>query len=180
MPAKGDKRQIKLNGQRVEAEYIGKGQFSTCYRIDDKVYSFTKNDPSKELVNLFCDNNIHLPALHLFESHDDYIQVYEMPFYNKLTKDSEPAWSQYKALKSLWEGIPVPWKAPQDWHKDKVQKFQNLVNASDLPSSLKDAIDQLCSNSYNYDRILFEFSPRNLGLDDQGNLVLLDVIFQAP
>ena len=180
MPAKGDKKQIKLNGQKVEAEYIGKGQFSTCYRIGNKVYSFTKNDPSKELINLFCDDNIHLPALHLFESYNDYTQVYDMPFYDKLTKDSEPAWSQYKTLKSLWEGIPTLWKAPQDWHKEKVQKFQDLVNASGLPESLKDAINQLCSNSYNYDRILFEFSLRNLATDEQDNLILLDVIFKAP
>lgn len=97
MPAKGDKRIIKVNGQAIEAEFIGKGRFSTCYRVEDKVYSFTKNDAAKELINLFCNNNQHLPALNLLEDHG-HICVYEMPFYFKLTKDNETAWKQYRAL----------------------------------------------------------------------------------
>ena len=47
-----------------------------------------------------------------------------------------------------------------------------------MADELRDALDVMIENAKNYgEGITFEFSPRNLGLDDQERLVLRDVLY---
>lgn len=177
---RGDKRTIEIDGQKFEAEYLGKGMFSTCYRVENTVYSFTNNDPGKEILNLWVNDSPHTPKL---ERHDDKgdKQVYSMPYYRTLNS-GDPAWEHYKKLKRLLDNSrKIEFGKPLGLIlQDNLTRFQDAIENSDLPKELKEAVCDIVSACFNYDKVNIEFAPRNLGVSENGNLILRDIIFKVP
>ncbi len=181
---KGDFVQFKYNDYEkgeltLTGEYLGKGSFSTCFKVDSLVYSFVRTDKdhvdySKEAISQWAEENPHIPE---FKNVGDFKngEVYTSPLYNELTKKNKQAWSQYKLIASL---------ANKNLRYNK--KGYNLFINREFIDSLKDVISDEIFNALhilndamsNYgDFYMMEFPKRNLKVNDEGNLILLDVFF---
>lgn len=190
------------NGDTVMLEYLGAGMFHTCYldTTTKKVYSVTKDrrgidgaeDYSKEILShptTGCDPSPHIPPVEYVGDLDGSDRrVYRMPVYQKLrAKINQDAWFYLKRLKQArqdaWSAV---YSEQVNSRKMRVTDIGILVNQSvielmdapGVPQSLKDALDSLCDAASNYGAsYVFEFSPRNVMVDENGTLILLDVLF---
>ncbi len=183
----GDVRAIEVDGERFAAEYLGRGAFATAYkRRDGRVFLFVRDgtDYSKECL-AGCDSNPHLPEV---KRHDEtyirgrYFQVYSMPYYRKLTAADGEAWAHYRALAAARE-VAVPrytYERPlSSWGLYLIQDVLDATRG-EVPESLTRALQDLMDNAANYGcGMTCEFVRRNLGVGEQGQLVLRDVLFDA-
>lgn len=163
-------KKIQLDGNWIEAEYIGKGLFSKAYRHGDRVILLTKNDYSKEAVSLFADTTLkHLPAI---ERHENFgvFQVFSMPFYRPLTKRDYPeAYEQWMELRNT----PTPTIGLHNAY-GWIEK-----NEGGMRESLQTALRELVYAYSNYDvedHLLLEFNKSNVSVNDVGDLVLRDCL----
>ncbi|AGO47451.1 hypothetical protein Phi19:3_gp047 [Cellulophaga phage phi19:3] len=150
---------------------IGKGLFSTAYMQEDKKTVVLKStDYIKEcMANNWFPESKHLPQIEIIEQY-----LYKMPLYNRpksLKNNLKP--SQYKIYKEL-RGLSIGFIENRHhlmdaWHKE----FDKITNKT-IRNLLKECLDA-CAN-YGSD-IQFEISPRNVAIDNKGNLILLDCFF---
>lgn len=165
------------SGEIVQVERIGKGRFSTAWRSGETVYLKTSDaDYSKEIMSVLAEDsprNRHLPECK-FLSHDDgQFKWYVMPFYKPLTAKNKQAWDDFKALSKVSEEHNS-YKAEA---ADIRQNFQDEVLASNFSQEIKDAVVQLCDAAANYGDYSIEIARRNCAVDTDGNLILLDPLF---
>jgi hypothetical protein len=182
---------MKFNN--MPASQIGKGKFSTAYRVDntDIVYILTKtqndtaNDNTKEIYTHI--ESIHVPYMstvdtEVYMPRIGFCNVYESRYYAPLTAASKIAWRDYNALKKAWNHIFD--ESRELLHRNDMlyaicgnfiaylEKNQivsaELIRALELIESWSSAFGP---------NFLFEFSPRNLKVDSHGNLILLDIVF---
>jgi hypothetical protein len=162
----GKLRTIGLDGMLVNAEYLGKGLFSTAYRFGDTVILLTDGDSSKEAISLFADQSLkHMPQIKRHEDWKQY-QVFTMPYYRPLTKKEFPkAYATWKLLPSL------------------LSKGEHILAWIDneengLPVELAEAMRELanCFANYNWDTMFMEFNKANVSVDQNGELVLRDCL----
>lgn len=174
--------------ETIEAEFIGRGSFATCYRVDSMVYSYVnhgrvESDYSKEAISEFAsDDNIHIPQIKKLGDYETGLNsgiLYSMPFYEKLTASHVTAWKQYNTLKSAWNKNNVYGsKGNLSWYEWNVKLIESLRgNISESIIEALESINDACSN-YGLD-YRFEFPKQNLKVDSNGNLILLDVIFNV-
>jgi len=172
--------------ESIDAVFIGRGAFATCYRVDSIVYSFVNTsgrhvDLSKEAVAYFTDEeNIHIPKIEKLGDYDkgvkDYGIIFKMPYYEKLTASHKIAWNQYKTLKSAW--YKANKKDSESWFDFNCHIIESLRgNISESIIDALESINNACTN-YSLD-YKFEFPTANLKVDSSGNLILLDVIFNV-
>jgi len=76
---KGQYKRLRIPTNRfgesieIDSEYLSKGEFATCYKSGEWVYSFVKNgekesDYSKQAIAVFVDNkNPHIPNFERLE-----------------------------------------------------------------------------------------------------------------
>lgn len=176
---KGQIKNIVINSEKIAAEFLGAGSFSTAYKYNEDVYIYTKvgnnnTDYSKMAIAEWADlDNQHMPQIEKIDSNDDNYYLYRMPFYYPLTAKSCKAWNEYKKLKSAWYNSSD--------NRFGYIRNQNIINEcynQNVDSSIIDALESINNACTNYDDCyFFEFSPRNLAIDESGNLILLDVIF---
>jgi hypothetical protein len=168
-------------GAKIELCFLGKGMYHNCYvdREQEFVYSVpiqknpakgTVEDISKEIMAFAWGSNQtnqHIPAVDRIGWLNDEIPVYKMPFYPPLTAAWEEAWTQLKFLNSFEPA-------------DKSLLYENAELASKWPK-LAEAMDTIIHTAWDYgqyaDPWFLEFPKRNLRVDKDGNLVLLDVLF---
>lgn len=178
---------MRINNQEVVK--IGQGQFTSAYRVPDSdvVYLLSKvnnttNDYVKEIYTHI--QHPHIPVMEtlyreVYFSRMGYRNIYKTRYYNPLTAQSTTAWAHYKTLKNTWERIRTSkYKKPDNWYQYMGDFIDTLRDEQSVPNSIIDALDLLYSWVTAYgSNFLLEFSPRNLKVDDHGNLILLDIIF---
>lgn len=180
---RGDSKTIKVDGKPIDTTYLGKGMFCTAYRRVDngRVIVFSiDGEHSKELLSM-CGKMPHIPDVSRIDGSADDQYAYEMPYYEPLTTKSKVAWKQYKALEV----------ARQEAYKKYVTLSRPLylcgydlnyhvTQIADIPDDLRDAIKEIADWGCNYgEEYVFEFAKRNMCVDEDDRLVLLDPIFNS-
>ncbi len=175
---KGTQTTITVNGKELEAIFLGKGQFSKAYRVGDFVYTFTKNDYSKEAVSMWAIENEHTPTIERIQIIDDNTHIYRMPYYEPLNaKDHPTAWAIRKELQNVKTQYFWDFARQHNnyWGFDLSNKVIECANVSD---TIKECLQSMIDAFMNYDvNPCFEFPKRNLAVDDKGNIIFLDVLF---
>jgi len=176
-------KQITLpDGKRIQAQFLGAGAFAKCYLAQDGfVYSIVKNgqkesDYSKQAVGEWADSdNLHIPEIEFLGEDDNNCLIYKAVYYqNKLTAAHSSAWAEYKTLKRIWM---------DNINFDRLGFVQNnkiidLARAAGVKESICDALQSISDSCRNYGDFYFlEFRTCNLKVNDAGELILLDAIF---
>jgi hypothetical protein len=180
---------FKEDYKMIDARFIGRGAFATCYRDNDTVYSFIKtngdnSDYSKEAIALFA-NGKHIPQIEKLGGNvDESGLVFKMPFYNRLNNTNPEAWRQARTLIRIWKRMGYKQQGESGYeYNNRVIEFVRMEAIENDDSTLDEIADDLesiknaCSN-YD-DTYVFEFAVRNMKVNDDGTLILLDVIFNA-
>jgi hypothetical protein len=183
---RGDTRTITVDETKIEdAEYLGRGMFCTAYRVLDTVYCFVKDCYMKEAISGI--DQPHVPNITRHESTDEF-DVYSMPYYGPLRAAHKTAWAQYKMLDRAWD--EARYRAYEEL-KDTSQQFRaedhnymvndcmvETLRSWGADDDLVSAIEQMNYAASNYGSdITYEFGVRNLGVDQDGRLVLRDVLY---
>lgn len=178
------------DGNTVAVEKLGKGHSTQAYRgVDGWAYLFVKpdaRDPAKDvLVDLTARLGEDAVLHHPFAVHIPWIEhvgwagktlVFREPLYLKLAKGSSAA-KQARALAKLDVNVGAH-KFTVDYKRAQVDAVAALATAGKIPQSVADAVAHMSEFLEDYgDGWVFEFPPRNLAQDADGNLILLDVIF---
>lgn len=181
----GDIKRIKiLNGWGeefpIDARYLGRGAFATCYEADGFVYSFVKandahnhTDYSKEALSEWA-SGLNVPEFEKMGIMEDGRALYKSPLYNPLTPKNKVAWNQFRILESAWKKTSYK-KFGYEFNYTLIDSVRDV-----LPIELIESLESINSACSNYgDSYYFEFPRRNLKIDSNGNLILLDVIFNS-
>jgi hypothetical protein len=172
------------DGTKLQAKFLGAGAFARCYLAEDGfVYSFLKMDTrefdfSKEGIALFstCENS-HMPKIESLGEDDEENRVYKSEYYpNKLTTKNKQAWRDYKLLAQIAKESIIN----DGMHKGYDTNVKIITKARELglKESILEALESINVALTNYDlTYCFEFRPCNLKVSDDGELILLDVIF---
>lgn len=183
---RGDKVYIKLDDKKHLAIFLGQGDFSKAYLIQTNKgpYVITYGDDcTKEVIALWGDkSNPHVPKIWRYDTN-----IYLMPYYKPLTKEYRVAWNQYITLKKVLEAVRRSYinrVGINDYRKDDgyrvIDEFITFLcsHQKNINSALCDALKDICDTCTNCgSNIMFEFAPRNLGVDNKGRLVLRDIVF---
>lgn len=171
--------QTQLNRHTVDlksAESVKRGRFTHCYMFHNYAILYSI-DILKECSALYSfteyADNPHLPEIDFFDGLNNW---YIMPKYFPLTKEYPKAWQQYRALQKLLSVHRDMFFENLNYTTDKCYKFAEIVKDYDekLGEALAAIVDNVSNGS---DNLMFEFQNRNLAVDNDGNLILLDVIF---
>lgn len=174
------------NGDAVEVRRLGKGRYTEAWKAPDNVVYLKVKDGeySKEiLANLTAskqNNTFHIPQCVHVSNEDVGFRWYKMPLYFPLTASNKRAWSDFKALSKMREEagqIQMREMSKNFMAFDINNEFNDLVQASDLSPSIKEAVDLLVNEAVNYGEYLIEITKKNCAVDDCGNLILLDPLF---
>ena len=185
--------------ETLKVRKLGKGMFTVAYVTTElptpRVFLEVRDDRSGDwskaaLSDIYDgdDTNVHIPKVQRVGYTADKT-VYEMPLYNApLRKGNSPkAWEQYKVLKKCWDqgrqqlvqrlGY-IKASSPYNGHKIMDSVVECAERNPEMPDSLLDALREIKGTIQNYgSEYSFEFSPRNLATDDDGNLILLDTTY---
>lgn len=165
----GETKILVIDGKDVASHYIGRGMFCTAYRSGNRVYLLCKGDWSKECISMFCDKSIqHMPNIVRHEAIAELPdhQIYSMPFYRRLTKRDYPkAYAQWRTLPTVIRS-----------YSEASQYIDSEQN--NTPSSIRECIRELIEAFCNYDidTMMLEFNRANLGVDENGELILRDCL----
>lgn len=188
---KGDIKNKSVAGEIIPCSFLGKGMFCQAFRRLDtgRVLCFCKEDFTKEILTWDQCKLPHIPDVTRVDRMDDADYIYEMPYYEKLTASNKAAWSAYKALDAAWEqgrrkAIGKGAKTNQSFHAlgADINRYtiEAAKTAGNVPEAIIEALEAIADSASNYGQhYTFEFAPRNLKVDADGNLILLDVIFDA-
>lgn len=167
---------------------VGKVILLTMSGCNDKelLWMAANDHVNDELPRSSSNRNPHLPEitrLGMMVAPDDRT-VTMMPHYKAPLRkaDSAQAWKDLTWLKRAWAEIlnartfttGSPKKFGSDFTYALVQRLAAEQPKSELVAALTSLHDHACNYGHDY---FFEFSPRNLATDEQGNLILLDVIY---
>lgn len=182
---RGDVRTVKASGETQQASYLGKGMFCTAWRLVNEpqtVWCFCGEDTSKEIL-ASCDPLPHIPVVQRIDSMEDADYIFSMPFYHPLKSANKEAWAQYRALAVALEEADrqqAPQRMKRAWYDGGYNTREYVAENAQVKEPVKAAIREIADQCCNYgDEYTFEFSPRNLAVDDNGELILLDIVFNA-
>lgn len=185
---KGDFKTIELPGKwtgesvKIYAQFLGAGAFAKCYKYGESVYSYVKDgkresDYSKQAIaGLRNLKNCHIPDIENLNNLENFDgQVYKSKFYNDLTNKSINAWNQAKILKKVWRNHEIG--LHETGYTDNLILINEFKNAG-INENIINAIDEINTACHDYGEDYYmEFPTRNLKVDESGNLILLDIIF---
>ena len=189
-------RLVSPNGTVKAVKRIGKGTFATVYRMVDaqeklgKVVIEVPDDiyDKEILAEVYRQQegrkNPHLPRI---ESLGDtrsgklYLsEFYKMP----LRKGDTKNWKDYQALRACWEEALKNVRGRHNYRAfmysghEVLHETVKCSKKHKVKKSIRDALGELRDWAANYgSSYTFEISPRNVGTDAKGNLVLVDVLF---
>lgn len=180
---------LNIEGQCHRVKRIGKGRFTEAWKNSRSVYLITRErswgtDYSKEIYTGV--GSIHVPRItYLGMLNGQEARVYKSPFYFRLTAKNKIAWAQFKELVRLNEQAWNNHRAECDAREhddacgsDVRQELIELVRASSLPCSIRNALVELHNRAYSYGHgYTFEFRKGNLGVTKSGTLIFIDVLF---
>jgi hypothetical protein len=182
---------IQVNSPRDElitlnARFLGEGLFAKCYLAEDsKVYSFVSSNATREVdyskmaVAEWADSdNPHIPEITKNGEYDtgaDYGNIYSMPFYNNLNASYKVAWRQFKHIMKVWDSMF--WEFRNSPYDKNYEFINRLREAGELPESIIDAFESIMNACANYgSEYGFDLGKVNFSVDNDGNLILRDVI----
>lgn len=150
---------------------IGKGAFTKAYLLDDGRVQLHTCCPIKESMawGWFPDSKL-FPKLTYVD-----VGVYEMDYLTRVTAPkrqlNEASYKLYKALQLVYGDYDAI---------DYFSIYKSLEKHLEGFKELEEVLEALdaCSN-WGTD-IGFEISPRNISVDDKGNLILADCFFHRP
>ena len=174
----------------VPLKAIGKGMFSKIYRQDTpdahgtlgRVIAVVGEDTwDKQIVSeahKLLPDNPHLPAVERLGTLTDGRMVYAMPHYTAPYRKGNAKPGDHKAYLAIKECV-AGWVVR---HDDVPLEFARLkldcIRAAGIAPAIVEAVEALVDTASNYgDEYNIEFSPRNVATDAQGNLILLDLLF---
>jgi len=161
-------------GEVVSAQFLGKGTFAQAYQAGKDVYVLVRDCFMKESIALFADKIPHVPDIEYLGMLDSGAQVFKMPFYEKLRKKHAEAWSHYRTIMAVREEMILERpRGLQEDLRDTVEKLQGRV-----PDALVRAFETIIEASLTYEETMLDLGPRNLAVDSDGCLILLDILFQ--
>lgn len=177
---------------KVKLIKIGSGHFSTAYTTAQLDRCYIKSRcMSKEAYSLgFSEESTLYPKvgkvydldLPLTErEEDDGFNWYVMPLYKKVTAPSKQLkWNDlaiYKALRAMQKGLIYHSFKKSVYGLDVIREgFGSLDLDESIKDQLHELLDQVC-NGVDTMSVRFEISPRNIALDGDGNMVLLDCFY---
>ena len=168
-------------------ERLGAGTWCTAYRdvsSPETVYLRVKPGDSSKHILSDCDGS-HIPQLErIGMSGDD--DIWRTRYYERLSAKHKAAWSQYRRLSKenmaarvanmhqAWNSGP---RSSVDWgYAAMVDTVSRMDGTADR--TLQEALQAIVDSAANYGQsYTFEFAPRNLAVDGDGTLILLDPIF---
>ncbi len=171
------------SGDTAPLRQIGKGAFATVYEVvgkPDRVVAIVpdcKQDFSKELLARIWEDergNPHIPYVRRLGSLPDS-EAFVMPRYQvPLRAANKVAWADYRTLERCWRGLH--WADRQFGYvaMEKVLECAEGVVSPEVFEALETLRDYASDYGSDY---TFEFAPRNLGVDKNGTMILLDVVF---
>jgi len=192
---------IPEHGPSIKLEKRGEGTFSKVYSVpgdESRVVIFTPHGvwDKEATADAYFDSegtNPHVPACVKLGELEEW-NAYAMPRYTMpLRAKFSHAWDQYRQLEECARRArnlifdKYGWqRQPPDAHgyERSWEILQCARGESDyetyLPDTLVEALDLMIGAATNYgSQMGIEFSPRNLGTDAKGNLVLVDLIFDV-
>lgn len=164
---------------------LGKWTWTTFYE-NEWVYYIRTRDYTKELYdvsNWFRRNYSdfkYFQNLKFIEIDNQWRKIYSTIFYEPLKASHTVAWSQYKALKENLQEVD---KWQQSWNTnnsiDKCWQFIALIKEDQrIPTDMVNEIELHVEAICNYTSVpCIEISPRNLKVQENGELMLLDIFF---
>lgn len=195
--------QLRIDGKQVikGLTKLGQGAFTYAYQVesshslltanklsgllslcDDGVALVASCDPLKDLYTMgwleplsedAFGSQVVFPFFELIDYFDDgNYRLYAGVKYHKFSKKtaSASAWRAYRGLRDLLNGYSC---------EELSNKFSK-ENPNRYDGGLCEWIVSVCDEARNYgDDIRVEISPRNVALDDYGNLVLLDIFYST-
>jgi len=182
-------------GNPWPCEYLGKGHFSTCWKSTNTigervVFTLTNSeDYGKEILARTInasdlDKRKHLPVVKREGDLNDKT-VYKMPLYSKLTAKHKMAWAQAKMLRTLFDQVRREFLNNCNHEYEHLYRYRSIEICQEfvnqlVPGQLADALQALLDTMCDYgSSMLFEFPTRNLCVDSEGRLILLDIIFDT-
>jgi hypothetical protein len=184
---KGDPYVLKLTNETLLTHFLGKGHYCKAYRFMDTVYCVVVEDEYMKdvIAEWVCEENPHLPKIERLEDitikGKDY-KIYTMPYYENISANHRLAWNILKALEAAVEKVE-----PKYWFSKPMACYglyfnQDVIKEAKgkVPESVTDGLTILNDAASNYGSgITFEFGKRNIGVDNHGNIVFRDIIFDA-
>jgi DNA repair protein RadC len=179
----------------IRVKQIGKGAFTTAYVEVDaptpRVFLVASDEVvDKELLAAAHDEapqNPHLPRVEKFGYTSDDQTVYVMPLYRAPLRkaDSPEGWRDFSLLKKCreqaWSEVSKSARglgAMTHRGYDVNEATLACAEASGVRPAVLEALRALVDTASNYGASqVFEFAARNLATDAEGNLVLLDPLF---
>lgn len=187
------KEKIKIGDQTVNVKPIGRGAFKSVFRVYDDNQVLTdrvlilsnggltgKNDDTLEAFTM-CDESIFLPKMEKLGYTENFGMLFETKFYRKFLKVNvkKDHWKIYRIFKKACD------KHCQEFSLNVYNGYEfccavikEISNNKFINQLFIDALEDLISNIINYDStFFFEISPRNLGVDEHGNMILIDPLY---
>lgn len=186
--------QLKVeHGAVCEVERIGKGRFTVAY---------LETSTSRELASVFLVVNEDAGdySKHILSNCDGpyiphldrigYVQaghtVWQTHYYRRPRATDTLAWKQFRAIAKCREDAYTEVMRAADTRKRPyytlghdvmvltIDKLRAEHNYPELADALQQITDACCNYGSSY---VFEFAARNLGVDNDGGLILLDPVF---
>ena len=190
---KGQTKTIKIPGRwsgesvKIDAYYLGAGQFSKCYTHDGFVYSFVKDgqresDYSKQALSTIRESgNPHIPEFENLNNLDSFDgQIYKSPLYNPLKNGEIHAWQTAKKLKNIWESHWVNSDINLSGYESNLILIEKFKESGKFTDQLINAIELINDAGHEYgENYILEFPLRNMVVNSIGDLILLDVLFNV-
>ena len=170
---------------------IGAGEFSTAWRVVDSdivyILSRTDDENNQYVKDIYVHSSgKHIPEYETVELERyiprvGYRNVFKTRYYHKLTASNKEAWNQAIILRNTLDRVKREnnaWRNPDNAYTLLYDVIAMLRKESSVPESLIEALDRLYSWATAYgSNFYIEFQTRNLKVDNNGDLILLDVIF---
>ena len=174
------------DSREVEVQKLGRGRYTTAWRsIADPTTVYLQvreGENSKELLSRLAAK--HIPVLERVGTLGD-CDLYKSRYYSKLTAKSGEAWRHFRALQKHIQQAHIEQQATRsrlsgdaERARQTNDRFQFFVEEDEtLPDSLREAIVSIVTWAASYTGYLIEICAKNLAVDSDGALILLDPIF---
>jgi len=180
--------QIQLNGKNLTLTPLARGTFSKVYTGDDGlIYVLMparkgEQDYSKEAIAEFATGE-HIPTIarhgEMYAPRLGYCDIYSMPQYHKLTGTAK---RQALELRRAWQKYhDQNWRnmLKTGWYNFNFAMLESF-RQSGIDAAICDAIGAILDACSNYgDTYNLEFPLRNMRQDENGRLILLDIIYNV-
>jgi hypothetical protein len=156
---------IDVCRRKIKAKRIGGGSWTEAYWSGRYVYLITNDEDMSKSFLAELPKMRHLPEIKYMGRNKNNKKVYRTKYYKPLDETS-PAWKYYLILYSV-----IGWSYSPSRHGFKI--IDRLIERN-LPDSIIEAIKAIIEKVIDKDYNI-EISDYNLGVDKNGDLILLDL-----